>query len=134
MKTRLTCYAIVVLGFILLMLGCDNTTEYEFIPQLTVNGELKAGYPIDSISLTWSADITERYDTPEQLVSNADVRINGMTLMEYSNFKGVYYYPDTTYLVQNGETYRLEINAGGDQVYSETTVPEPLQFTALGGV
>ncbi|MCK5454240.1 MAG: DUF4249 family protein [Calditrichia bacterium] len=131
MKTRSTFYVVVTLIFILLMLGCENTTEYEYVPQLTVNGELKAGFPIDSISLTWSADIAERYDTPEQLVSNADVRINGMSLAEYENYKGFYYYPDTTYLVQSGETYRLEIDAGSDQVYSETTVPEPFQFIAL---
>jgi hypothetical protein len=131
MKTRLSFYLLLTLSLICIQIGCENTTEYEFDPQITVNGELKAGFPIDSISLTWSADIIEPYNTPEQLVSGADVRINGLSLMEYNNLKGVYYYPDTTYLVQSGETYRLEVDTGSDQVFSETTVPDPFQFMAL---
>ena len=131
MKVRSSFFTIAILCLVFMMLGCDTTTEYEFDPQITVNGELKAGFRIDSISLNWSTDIVERYDTPEQLISGADVRINGMSLVEDSNYKGFYYYPDTTLLVQNGETYRLEIDAGGEQVYSETTVPESFQFTAL---
>jgi hypothetical protein len=114
-----------------MMFSCDTTTEYTFNPQITVNGELKAGFPLDSISLIWSADILEPYDTPEQLISGADVRINGMSLIEYSNYRGFYYYPDTTYLVQSGETYALEINVADEQVYSQTTVPESFQFFAL---
>ena len=132
MKVQFSFFVILICCLALLMLGCDTTTEYQFDPQITVNGELKAGFPIDSISLIWSADIVERYDTPEQLISGADVRINGMNLVENPNYKGFYYYPDTTFLVQSGETYRLEINTGSDQVYSETTVPEPFQMTALG--
>jgi hypothetical protein len=96
-----------------------------------VNGELKAGLPIDSISLTWSAGINERYNTPAQQVSNADVRINGISLWEYPDLRGLYFIPDTNFLVQSGETYRLEININDHQVYSETTVPAFFQMTPL---
>jgi hypothetical protein len=112
--------------------SCEDATEPEFIPQLTVNGELRAGYPIDSIYVNWSAKITERYDTDAQKVSNADVRINGLQLSEYSNDKGIYYYPDSSFLVQSGTTYVLEIQTGEHQVYSETTVPQPFRITPLG--
>jgi len=131
MKMKTTFYLMIIPFVILWMSGCENTTEYEFIPQLTVNGELRAGFPIDSISITWSVDIAEWYDTQQERVSNADVRINGMSLVEDVNLKGMYYYPDTSYLVQSGETYSLEIDADGEHVYSETTVPEPFQFIAL---
>jgi len=133
MVKKLERLIIFALLFTLLVLsGCEDSTEPEFIPQLTVNGELRAGFPIDSIYLNWSAKITERYDTDAQRISNADVRINGVLLREYTNRKGVYYHPDTTLLVQSGATYALEIQVGDYQAYSETTVPQPFQITPLG--
>ena len=111
------------------IISCEDATEPEFVPQLTINGELRAGYPIDSIYVNWSSKITEPYDTDEQRVSNADVRINGLQLVEYSDHKGIYYYPDTTLKIQSGETYALEVRAGDEMVTSETTVPSPFNIT-----
>lgn len=130
MRNRITACLFIVMT--LLIYGCENTSEYNYEPQLTVNGELKAGFPIDSISLTWSAGVNERYDTPGQLVSDADIRINGLSLQEYPDYKGYYYYPDTTYRVQSGQTYRLEVYLGDKHLFSETTVPAPFQMTPLG--
>ena len=130
MKNKIVAYIL----FILFMgiMGCENTTDYNYEPQLTVNGELKAGFPIDSISLTWSARIDEPYNTQEQLVSDADVRINGLLLEEYPDYKGFYYYPDSNYRVQSGQTYRLEIYSGDEHLFSETTVPATFQMSPLG--
>ena len=120
---------IAAMVMLLSLMSCDEVTEPEFVPQLTINGELRAGYPIDSIYVNWSSKITEPYDTDEQRVSNADVRINGLQLTEYPDHKGIYYYPDTSLLVRSGETYALEVRAGNEQVYSETTVPAPFLIT-----
>ncbi|OGB63294.1 MAG: hypothetical protein A2Y94_15190 [Caldithrix sp. RBG_13_44_9] len=109
--------------------GCENPTEYEFIPQMTLNAELRAGFPIDSVFVSWSADITERYDTDEQKVSGAQVTLNGVNLLEYPAAKGVYYYPDTNYRVQSEEVYEIKIRSGSDSISSVTIVPPSFQIT-----
>ena len=113
------------------LISCENPTEYNFIPQLTLNAELKAGYPIDSVFVSWSADITEQYDTDAQKVSGAEVTINGVNLLEYPAAKGIYYYPDTSFRVQSGETYQIKIRSGSDSISSITTVPPTFQFTTI---
>jgi len=111
--------------------GCENPSEYEFIPQMTLNAELKAGFPIDSVFVSWSANITERYDTDEQKVTNAQVTINGVNLLECPEAKGVYYYPDTSYRVQSGEVYEIKIRSGSDSISSVTVVPASFQITPV---
>ncbi len=122
----------VILLLMLLVPGCENPAEYTHVPKLTVNSELKEGYPIDSVFVTQSVDITRPYNTEEQRVQQADVRINGVKLAEYDTCRGVYYYPDPDFRVQSGETYFLEVNYQSQTVYSQTTVPQPLQFNAPG--
>lgn len=121
---------LLVLGVI--FIGCENPTEYQFHPQLTLNAELKAGFPIDSVFLSWSSAITERYDTEDKKVSGANITMNGIQLLEYSADRGVYYYPDQNYLVQEGMTYTIEVKAGTESVSSVTTVPHRFRFTSLG--
>jgi len=116
----------------LLWLACENPNAYRFEPKLVVNGELTANQPIASIFVSWSADITQRYNTEAQRVHGADVRLNGVLLKEYPRASGVYYYPDTLYRVESGKTYRLEVRAEGEYVFSETTVPPPFHFNPLG--
>ncbi|KPL26741.1 MAG: hypothetical protein AMS23_00500 [Bacteroides sp. SM1_62] len=120
----------IVLFFLLftLLIGCENPSEYEHTPLLVVNGELVAGHSIDSIFVTWSTDISNKYNTEEQQVRGADVRINGLQLREYEYSPGVYYYPDPSYRVITGETYYLEITIGDYRVTSETRVPESFQM------
>lgn len=113
------------------IMGCENPTEYEFISQMTLNAELKAGFPIDSVFVSWSSDITERYDTDEQKVSGAQVTLNGVNLLEYPAAKGVYYYPDTNYRVQSEEVYEIKIRSGADSISSVTIVPPSFQITPV---
>jgi len=112
------------------MMGCENPNQYEFEPELVLNGQLNAGQPIDSIYVSLSADILAKYSTFNQRVTGAEVMINGVQLNEYNNLPGVYYYPDRSYKVQSGETYRIEVKSGEKEVSSETTVPALFQFIA----
>jgi hypothetical protein len=121
-----------ILAGLVWIMSCENPSDFEFKPKLVVNGELIAGHPIDSIFVTWSAEITEKYDTEQQRVRNADVRLNGVPLLEYEYLRGVYYYPDTAYRVAHGETYRLQVKSGDQTVSSETKVPGPFQFISIG--
>jgi hypothetical protein len=125
-------FSLIYLSMLLwVMTGCENPTEYEFIPQLTLNAELKAGFPIDSVFVSWSADITEQYNTDEQRVSGAQVTINGVNLLEYPGAKGVYYYPDTNYRVQSEEIYQIKIRSGSDSISSVTVAPASFRITPL---
>ncbi|HFE64189.1 MAG TPA: DUF4249 family protein [Caldithrix sp.] len=63
---------------------------------------------------------------------NADVEINGVKLREYSDARGVYYYPDRNFRVHSGEVYRIEVRAGSQEAFSETTVPPVFHFVAVG--
>jgi hypothetical protein len=131
-KISLALFLFLLLLLLMLIHGCENPAEYTHDPKLTVNAELKAGYPIDSVFVTRSVDITQSYDTKDQLVHQAEVSINGVKLVEYATKPGVYYYPDPRFLVQSGESYRLEVNYQSQTGYSQTTVPRSLRFTALG--
>ncbi len=113
---------------------CENPTEYQFRPQITLNAELQAGGTIDSVFLSWSTAITERYDTEDRKISGAAITINGVTLLEYPTAKGVYYYPDRNYVVEEGMTYTIKVKAGSDSVSSVTTVPQRFRFVPLGVV
>ena len=112
-----------------IFLSCENTNEPKFERMLVINGQLNAGNPIDSIFVSWTEDITRKYD--DSWAKGASVTINGTTLTEYPNFKGAFYFPDTSYRVQPGMTYNLEATAEGKTVSSQTTVPIPFQFIAL---
>jgi hypothetical protein len=113
------------------LMSCENFGEYEHTPLLVVNGELVAGHSIDSIFVTWSTDIRDEYNTTEQRVRDADVRINGLQLREYEYSPGVYYFPDKSYRVMTGEIYHLEIQVGNYRVTSKTRVPESFQMTPV---
>jgi hypothetical protein len=119
-----------ILGFGIIFLSCESTNEPKFERKLVINGQLNAGNPIDSIFVSWTEDITERFN--DSWAEGATVTINGVQLSEYSNFKGAFYYPDTTYRVLAGQTYSLEAAADGERVTSETTIPQTFQFTPIG--
>jgi hypothetical protein len=109
---------------------CEDTTLYQFQKKLVVNAQLVAGQPLDTVYVTWSAQITERYDTFQQRVQNAEVKLNGIRLEEVSYIPGAYIYPDRYAKVVSGKTYRLEVWKDTEQVFSETTVPPPFHFSS----
>jgi hypothetical protein len=123
---------VIFIVIVFLLLGCEETLEPEFESKLVVNAELKAGRGIDSVFVSWTAEITERFDTGAQRATGATVKINHIQLAEYPTAPGVYYLPDPTFVVQSGQTYNLEIIAGEELVTSSTTAPEPFQFLAEG--
>lgn len=128
MKSTLKFFTLTIaLG--LIFLSCESSNEPKFERKLVINGQLNAGNPIDSIFVSWTESITEKYD--DSWAEGATVTINGTPLNEYSNFKGAFYFPDTAYKVQPGITYYLEATAEGESVTSETTVPDLFQFTPI---
>lgn len=114
------------------LFACEETLEPEFEPKLVVNAELKTGQRIDSVFISWTAKITDPYDTEAQRASGAIVKINGVQLAEYGDAPGVYFLDDPNFIVQSGQSYDLEVIAGEERVASSTTVPAPFSFLAEG--
>lgn len=128
-------HSIKILGLFILIgififMGCESTNEPKFERKMVVNGQLQVGNPIDRILVSWTEDITEKYD--DSWAKGATVSINGVQLNEYISPGGAFYFPDTAYKVQPGETYFLEASAGGQTVTSETTVPQRFHFNPIG--
>jgi hypothetical protein len=123
-KKYLKLFLIIVL--VITITNCDTSTQPGFEPKLVVNGQLNAGYTIDSIFVSMTEDISEVYGNSQ--VSAANVIINGQKLEEYRNAPGVYFLDDSTYIIKSGETYQLEVEAAGMKVKSTTIVPSPFQF------
>ncbi|GEM_PF-2895985 len=117
---------------VLMLIGCQESLAPEIPPKLVINAELKVGYPIDSVFVSWTGDITKFYDEKQQRVRDADVRINGVQLAEYDVVPGVYYYPDPAFRVQSGETYRIEVTAGEEHAASTTRTPAPFHLNPIG--
>ncbi|GAB4338705.1 MAG: hypothetical protein Kow0037_22920 [Calditrichia bacterium] len=125
------CHLIILISLFAIV-GCENGTEFRFEPKLVINGELRAGHTIDSVFVSWSSDIRDRYDTFAQLVHNAEITLNGVALREYPNRWGVYFYPDRSYRVESGRQYKLVVRAGGETAEATTTVPAPFSFLPIG--
>lgn len=123
---------LIIFAAAIFLVGCEESLEPQFEPKLVVNAELKAGQPIDSVFVSWTANITERYDTGAQKASGATVKINGVQLAEYATVPGVYYLADPNFVVQSGQVYDLEIVLGDERVTSSTVVPPLFQFVAEG--
>jgi len=121
--------AVLTLALGVVLLSCENTNEPKFERKLVINGEIKAGQSIDSIFVSWTEDITEKYD--DSWAAGATVTINGIPLNEHSNFKGAFYF-DPNYAVQPGDTFLIEAAADGERVTSRTIVPQSFQFNAIG--
>ncbi len=130
LKTCLNIF--VLLLFVFAIIGCEKSTEPEIEPKLVINAELKAGELIDSVFVSWTADITEYYNSREQRASGAMVKINGFRLNEYPSAPGVYYASDPDLVARGGEQYHLEVIADHERAAATTTVPLPFQFTANG--
>lgn len=120
-----------LIALVLFLMSCQGTLEPEFRPKLVINAEFKAGYPVDSVFVSWTADITKHYDPEAQRVRGATVLLNGIPLQEYADAPGVYYLADTNFVVQTGETYQLDVFAGDEHARALTTVPPSFQFTAV---
>jgi hypothetical protein len=127
--SQMKLFFTLIIFLFLTLVGCENTNEPNLERKLVINGQLNAGYPIDSIFVSWTEDIEEKYD--DSWAGGASVTINGTPLSEYADFKGAFYFPDTSYRVQSGMTYNLEATAEGKSVSSQTTVPLAFRFNPI---
>jgi len=113
--------------------ACDGVTDDAFTAQLVVAAQLGAGEPLPAVRLTRTTPFLDPYDLAASGVAGATVTVTRVGADEavYTYVAGpepgVYRPPAGAHMVTAGTTYRLEIQADGQTVTAETTVPPTLR-------
>lgn len=127
----------------------EQPTAPDFEAKLVVNGFLKLGSGVDSITVSRTVPIAEEFALYRSRVTDAEVRIrraggHWQQLAQYppapirdaqgniiAQVGGVYYLPRDSMEVEAGVTYELTVAALGQQVTAHTTVPEQLELVEM---
>ncbi len=122
----------------------EQPTTPSFETKLVVNGFLKLGAGVDSITVSRTIPITQKFDLSISRVTDAVVRIRAaggrwLQLLQYppapvkddqgnvvAQIGGVYYLPSDSLLLTAGMTYELSVSALGQTVTAETTIPNQI--------
>ncbi len=134
----------------LTVISCsEQPTSSKFEPKLVVNGFLKLGSGIDSITVSRTVAIDQKFDPSISRVTDAIVRIrrqggNWRQLAQYpptpikdaqgnivAQAGGVYYLPKDSLEVEADATYELSVAALGQQVTAQTTVPQQIEIVEM---
>ncbi|MDZ7269680.1 MAG: DUF4249 domain-containing protein [candidate division KSB1 bacterium] len=123
------------------LLACsEQPTEPVFAEKLVVNGFLRLGGGVDSIVVSRTVAIEERFDVAHSRVRGALVRLRRQndrwfTLRERHtaagdsvSLPGVYFLPPESLQVESGQTYELQVTALGQTVTAQTTVPPQISL------
>lgn len=136
--------------FILAVVSCsEEPTAPNFEPKLVVNGFLKRGSGVDSITVSRTVSIDQKFDPTLSRVTDAVVRIRRaggrwQQLAQYppapvrdaqgnviAQVGGVYYLPKDSLEITAGATYELNVSAFGQNVTAQTTVPEQIELVEM---
>ncbi len=125
----------------------EQPTAPNFKPKLVVNGFLKRGSGVDSITVSRTVPIDQKFDPTVSRVTDAVVRIRRVgerwqQLAQYppvrdaggnvsAKIGGVYYLPKDSLEVAAGATYELSVAAFGEHVTAQTTVPEQVELVEM---
>jgi len=120
------------------LLSCsEQPIEPPFSEKLVVNGYLRLGSGVDSIVVSKTIAIEQKFDAASSRVSGAIVRLrragdHWFTLAEYPpaiiGAGGVYFLPAESLRVESGQTYELQVTALGQTVTASTTVPPQISL------
>ena len=133
---RISLLAPVLVLAAVLSSGCDSISDDPYEPVYLVESYQVANDTLQSVRLSRTTSIDAEYDTTALAVRGADVRIHLLDQagavestyrLEERDTPGLYE-PATDDLVLPLRTYRLEIDANGDRISSETTVPSDFAF------
>ncbi len=126
---------IIVLGFISFA-GCGegkiDITEAQYEPKIVVDAYIYPHEKVESIYITRNVPLDKDFDFSKVLLTDAHVKITDLTdnkvyLLEYNPSKISYEYKGTDLVIENGKSYKLEVEAAIDgknlKTSSTTTVP-----------
>lgn len=133
LRFRLQDAALVLLTCVCLSCS-EQPNAPDFEPKLVVNGFLKLGSGVDSITLSRTVPIEQKFDPSLSRVTDAVVRIRraGERWHQLAPAGGgVYYLPKDSLEVQASVTYELSVEALGQQVTAQTTAPEQIEVVEM---
>ncbi len=112
----------------------DDQGVYE--EKLVVFGNLTANSPIiDTLYVSLSAEISNSYENNELWIDDAEVLITSATdsfyLHPVPNKPGRYLDTTLSHIILPNTTYYLTVRTGSQEVFSETTVPSPIQLQSV---
>ena len=113
--------------------GCDTNNFERHIPEVVVESYLIAGEPIAKVRVSRSASAQRTYDFTQNAIKGAEVIVSRLSangsvdeitrFEEFEEQPGLYW-PLEENIIQAGSTYRLEVEPGGfDMVTATTIVP-----------
>ena len=136
--------------FLLMLYSCsEQPTAPKFEAKLVVNGFLKLDAGVDSITVSRTIPIDQKFDLSISRVTDALVQIRPYggrwrQLLQYppvpvkdeqgnvvAQIGGVYYLPVDSLRIAAGETYELSVAALGQTVSAETTVPNAIAILEM---
>ncbi|GAB5466201.1 MAG: hypothetical protein Kapaf2KO_16370 [Candidatus Kapaibacteriales bacterium] len=114
--------------------SCEDELPTTYQPQYFIEAFLESGNPIEDIRIIRSAPINVEFDYSNQLVRDAVVIITDNSGREFTleiaeDGEQGYFFADTSYKVQVGETYSLNVEfADGKSASGVTTVPDTFSW------
>lgn len=139
-----------LLALMLAFSACsEQPTEPNFETRLVVNGFLKLGSGVDSVTVSRTIPIGQKFDLSISRVSDALVQIRPaggrwQQLLPYppqpapdgsgnvtAQIGGVYYLPVDSLRIAAGVTYELRATALGQTVTAQTTVPGQIEILEM---
>ncbi len=127
--------SVIVIGLFSL-LGCGegkvDISEAQYEPKIVVDAYIYPHKKVESIYITRNVPLDKNFDFSKVLLTNASARItdlstNKVYLLEYNPSKLSYEYNGNDLVIENGKSYRLEVEATIDGknllTSSVTTVP-----------
>lgn len=141
---------VAALAALLMINACsEQPTAPNFEPKLVVNGFLKLGAGVDSIAVSRTVPIDQKFDPSLSRVTNAVVRVRRAgarwhQLAQYppapikdaqgnviAQVGGIYYLPKDSLEVEAGATYELSVEALDQKVTAQTTVPQQIEIVEM---
>jgi len=116
---------LLLLSAFLLISGCDSSSDLGFDDTYVVEAFIFENEPVSNIRVTLAGSTTTD-DPTETAVNNALVvlsRGSDSWTLESTNTDGFYHYGGSDLVVNQGDTFSLEIIVGGQTLTADTTVP-----------
>lgn len=119
--------------------GCEETpTAESYRREVVISGVLTAGRPVDTIKVSWTGVVDQRYDLSALAIPNAVVVVRELggtfvdTLVYDASVPGRYHSSDTSKKIMPTRTYELTVRTVTPEartVTAVTTVPDDFAIT-----
>ncbi len=133
---RVCVISIVLFITVGLLFYCTSSpVTPSFNDSLIVNAYMTVGQAIDSVRVSRSLPLNQSYTQTAAAVSTDSIFItvdgHRFQMIEYDFHPGIYYLPADSHIVTPGSSYRLDVNADGQNLHASTQAPGQVEITHL---